>query len=748
MPSRSIQWSAERLAPHAGLGPHRDAWAQLNHSLADSHAMLDPDFVDPLLEQFDTRGALLVRGVRDGTTVALALLHPKPRGLGVWRSFQPSQAQIGLYLLPTDMDVGALFNALSGLRFELDLLCNDPLVGDLRHLESNRVQAMPHALTMNISLKGGFDDYWAQRSRKLIQNMRRYARRLQTEAEEAGQDVRFVALQAPEDLRAALARYANLEGSGWKGRQGTAVRLDNAQGRFYEAILSAFAQRGEAIAYELWLGQDLLASRLVLLRGRQAVMLKTAFSEAHERFAPGRVMLMRVLEDLFQRAEGGVVEFYTDADADLLAWSTGQRWIHHVSVYPSSTVALAMQAARRSSRFWWRPRASPPLNREAVAQRSGASVDSYSRFADLPEDAVAALTQAETAYVEAGRDWYALLADSVFASERELCILVLRRQGKVLAVLPTLCGHGPKDTGPGEVSALSNYYTTLYTPALADGLMADDLLPLILALKKANPGAPSYRFAPMDPSSQGFALLRDAMRLAGLRPYAYFAFGNWYLKVEGDWQAYLKARSGQLRSTIKRMSKRLAAEGGHLEILSSEAEVERGIAAYQQVYASSWKVPEPYVNFIPGLIRLCARRGWLRLGIAWIGTQPIAAQLWIVSNGRAHIYKVAYDEAYKAIAPGTLVTAMLIEQAIEQDHAREVDYLIGDDAYKKTWMSHRRERFGLIAYDPRTLRGLAGWLRQSIGDAWRAWRKRTEAAAPSKAHPPSAAPNRADNVGA
>ncbi|MFZ2388006.1 MAG: hypothetical protein WAW69_09375, partial [Polaromonas sp.] len=36
----------------------------------------------------------------------------------------------------------------------------------------------------------------------------------------------------------------------------------------------------------------------------------------------------------------------------------------------------------------------------------------------------------------------------------------------------------------------------------------------------------------------------------------------------------------------------------------------------------------------------------------------------------------------------------------------EVDFLIGDDAYKKNWMSHRRERWGIVAYNPKTLGGI------------------------------------------
>jgi CelD/BcsL family acetyltransferase involved in cellulose biosynthesis len=725
--SSNLHWQLHLLDAQQGLGAHRQAWDRLNHALMADHAMLDGTFVDALLRHFGTSGVRLAVARRGETPVAMLLLNAHPRGLGVWSSFLPSQAQIGPALLPPDMDIGGLLAALPGHAGELDLLCNDPRFGDLRELPGRPVTSLPHALTMNISLGGSFDDYWALRPRKLIQNMRRYLRRLQSESGGERLDI----ISSPEAIGAAVARYGVLESSGWKGREGTAIGNDNPQGRFYTEVMCQFAARGEALVYELWLGEDLLASRMLLMHGGMVIMLKTAFHEQFDRLAPGRILLLRTLEDLFTRVPGGVVEFYTNADSDLLAWSTSQRWINHVSVYRHAGLPALYGLLRRGKRGWGRREPQRQVDANAMVERSGATVECFSHPRELPADAVALLQRREQAYVEFGADWLGLLSDTVFRGEvAQATLYVLRRQGRTLAVLPI--GRQPGASGP-EVGALANYYTTLYSPAMADDLAPEDLLPLMLALKQGHRGTPAYRFWPMDPEAREFRLLRDALRLAGLRPHTYFAFGNWYLQIEGDWASYLKNRSGQLRSTIKRMSKRLAAEdGGRLEIIRDEADVERGIAAYEAVYGASWKVPEPYVEFMPGLIRLCARRGWLRLGLAWIGDKPIAAQLWIVNAGRAHIYKVAYDEAFKAMAPGTLVTALLLEEVIERDQVTEVDYLIGDDAYKKTWMSHRRERFGLIAYDPATPRGLYGLMRQAVGNAWRRLRPlRTPAALPA-----------------
>lgn len=709
-----LVWQLHPLMPSQGLGPHRGAWDELNARLMRGHGMLDGAFVDALLRHFGDRGAQLAVATSAGEPVAMLLLHGQSRGLGVWSSYLPSQTQIGPTLLPADTPLDGLFAVLPGYASEVDLLCNDPRFGDWRDLPGRPVKTLPHALTMNVALRESFDDYWAQRPRKLIQNMRRYLRRLQSE----GGTERLVVVSAPEDMPSAVARYAELESSGWKGREGTAVSSDNPQGRFYADVMREFAARGEALVYELWLDDQLLASRMLLLRPGMAVMLKTAFDERFERLAPGRVLLLRTLEDLFRRAPGAVVEFYTNADADLLAWSTSQRWIQHVSVYRHAGLSTLFGLLRRGARGM-RRQSGQLVDSEIMVHRSGATVDTYVHVREMPPDAIALMGQAEQQHIEYGADWYANLIDHVYAREPQTSQVrfhVLRRQGRVLAVLPTVARTGALGR---EVSALSNFYTAIYAPALAPELEPGDLLPLTRALRSGAGRAAAYRFSPMDPQSREFDLLRRALRMAGLSDHTYFAFGNWYEPVRQTWADYLKDRSGQVRSTIKRNSKKFAAEGGRLEIVRDGDALEAGLAAYQAVYAQSWKVPEPYPDFVPGLIRLCARRGWLRLGVAWLGDKPVAAQIWIVANGRADIYKLAYDEAYKALAPGTLLTALLMEQAIDVDRVREIDYLIGDDPYKAAWMSQRRERHGLVAYDPTTPRGLIGLARQAIGEGWR-----------------------------
>ncbi|SFC73051.1 Acetyltransferase (GNAT) domain-containing protein [Polaromonas sp. OV174] len=341
------------------------------------------------------------------------------------------------------------------------------------------------------------------------------------------------------------------------------------------------------------------------------------------------------------------------------------------------------------------------------------NVSHYKHPDEFPIDVQQLFAIGEQESIESSVYWYRNLINTVYPKDDGINTYVLRKNGKPVAALPV---RSIKTPFGQKVEALSNYYTALYSPLLTNELAVSDMTILISAVKNAHVSTGIMTFSPMDPSAGSYRTLFLALQANGLVAFKFFRFGNWYLQVQNDWSTYLKNREGTIRSTIKRMHKKFLTDGGVLELIQDATQLERGIDAYQRVYASSWKKPEPYPEFIPGLIRICVNRGWLRLGIAWLNGQPIAAQLWIVANGKANIYKLAYDEKYKSYASGTLLTAMLMEHAFEQDKVFEVDYLIGDDAYKKSWMSDRRERWGIIAYNPKAVAGMFGLCKEAI---WR-----------------------------
>ncbi len=344
---------------------------------------------------------------------------------------------------------------------------------------------------------------------------------------------------------------------------------------------------------------------------------------------------------------------------------------------------------------------------------------------------------AENEDFQGGLDWYRLLAGTTTAPNQQATMAVLRSGGCTVAALPLLATRD----GGITFTALSNCYSSRFVAPMRADASASGLAQLIARLREHRPRPASLSLAPMDRDDTRRALLREAMSQAGLVPFDYFCFGNWHLPTDtfrGACDHYLATRPGELRSTLRRMSRRFSADGGHIEIICSANEAERATAAFTSVYARSWKTAEPHPGFVPALIRLCAKRGWLRMGVAWLNGQAVAAQLWVVCGRRASIFKLAYDERQARYSPGTLLTAALMRQVLDHDLVEEVDFMTGDDAYKPSWMTRRRERWGLIAYDPRSFTG--SWLLARETTA------RLGKAALSRLRPPGGSPRQPHTV--
>jgi CelD/BcsL family acetyltransferase involved in cellulose biosynthesis len=325
--------------------------------------------------------------------------------------------------------------------------------------------------------------------------------------------------------------------------------------------------------------------------------------------------------------------------------------------------------------------------------------------------------------IELAIDWFDLLQKQVYPSDAGVRYYYVEQGIRPSTILPVrLVTKGRIKT----VESLGNYYTSLYTPLLTKNSDLTDIKHLLAAATRDHDGAHVMRFAPMDPESPAYKTILNELRAIGWIPLRFFCFGNWFLNADSNWEGYLKKRSANLRSSIKRRSKEFANAGGTLEVVTSLDGIEQAIAAYQEVYLASWKIPEPFPDFIPSLIRQLSSLGMLRLGIARLQQTPIAAQLWIVGQNKASIYKVAYHNAFASISPGTVLTSHLLQYVIEHDHVKEVDFLIGDDEYKKIWMSDRRERWGIIAFNPRTSIGFALLLREISGRMAKSSKKRVK----------------------
>lgn len=228
------------------------------------------------------------------------------------------------------------------------------------------------------------------------------------------------------------------------------------------------------------------------------------------------------------------------------------------------------------------------------------------------------------------------------------------------------------------------------------------------------------RLEALDPEARGFAAFLRGLRTGGVVALPYAHFGNWHEPVAGlGWQGYLAARPGALRETVRRRLRAAEREesGVRMQVAREPAEIPAALAAYEAVYARSWKAPEPFPRFNAALLPRLAAAGWLRLGVLWRGDEPVAAQYWTVWQGVATVLKLAHDDVHRALSPGTVLTALMIRRLLDEEGVHELDFGRGDDGYKAGWAARRRQRAGVVLADPLRPAGLLAVLRHGAGRA-------------------------------
>ncbi len=187
-----------------------------------------------------------------------------------------------------------------------------------------------------LSLAGwdGTPDWWLKATSG---NFRSQIRRALRKANERGLHLLRVAEAEP----AALQRFYDLEASGWKGTEGTAIRDHRPTRQFYDDIAAAAARFGYLSLYFLDLGGQTISAHLGLSYNNSYYMPKVAYDEQFGQFSPGHLMVNEIYRDCAVRGLS-TFEFLGPDDEWKVKWTQQYKAHSLIRVFRNNTMGRVL----------------------------------------------------------------------------------------------------------------------------------------------------------------------------------------------------------------------------------------------------------------------------------------------------------------------------------------------------------------------------------------------------------------------
>lgn len=111
---------------------------------------------------------------------------------------------------------------------------------------------------------------------------------------------------------------------------------------------------------------------------------------------------------------------------------------------------------------------------------------------------------------------------------------------------------------------------------------------------------------------------------------------------------------------------------------------------------------------------------WVELASLEVNQKIVAIHLHFNRNGRYYYYNCTFDPDYGKYSPGKILNWFLFKDLVEDKHIQVLDFLRGQEDYKKTWACTFKTNKNINIYNPgQSLFSLARKARQNISKAER-----------------------------
>lgn len=278
-----------------------------------------------------------------------------------------------------------------------------------------------------------------------------------------------------------------------------------------------------------------------------------------------------------------------------------------------------------------------------------------------------------------------LVADLFYEGDALVAIAPLLRETTSMRGLPV-----------SNARSMSNGYTPYSDVIFADALTDKECKGILTHVARSH-GCDVLRLEKLRAASRVRSLLSSS-EIQEFRVGIEDSLRSPFIRIEGDWDTYLKGRSSSFRKSLGRhvrKAERLA--GFEIERIEVQSRSEACLQDMINVSKASWKasVGEDLetdaagCEFLLRLIDELGPRKHVTLFLAKMDGRPVAYELLIGHEGTVFPLRADFDENYRDMSPGSVLMYHALSYLFESEAYEIYDCCASDYRYLRHWTKDR-----------------------------------------------------------
>jgi len=299
------------------------------------------------------------------------------------------------------------------------------------------------------------------------------------------------------------------------------------------------------------------------------------------------------------------------------------------------------------------------------------------------------------------RTWW-----DAFGTGRQLHILVVRRDGRVVAIAPLMFERAHMYGVPiRRLRLLQNDHTPRADVIVAE--RSEDAYRAIWhAIQESRPRWDVLQLNQLTGESRSREIFTKLAAAESQVTGVWKSGAAPYLALTATWNAYRDGLSSKFRQNLRNRLGRLSQLGEPVfEVLSNPTAIRAGREDAQRLEESGWKHSEgtaiasdPAVRqFYTLLAERAGECSWLRLLFLSVNGRRIAASFAAIYANRLFLLKTGYDSQFGKCSPFKLLTYFAVQYAFEAGLS-EVDFLGDTEPWKLEWTGTTRPHDWLFVF--------------------------------------------------